>query len=69
MTSQMPARSLSELFMDTALFIFAPHLIISIWDMHAHSECAHVSKMFEDCVCWTLPPISEEHKMDSEIMV
>jgi hypothetical protein len=69
MTSQAPAVSLSELFMDTAPFILAPRLIISIWDTHAHSECAHVSTTFEDCVCWTLPQISEEHEMDSEIVV
>ncbi|KAJ8586544.1 hypothetical protein M405DRAFT_351508 [Rhizopogon salebrosus TDB-379] len=64
-----PVISLSELFIDTAPFVLAPRLIISIWDTHAHSECAHVSTTFEDCVCWTLRPISEEHEMDFQIMV
>ncbi|OAX32625.1 hypothetical protein K503DRAFT_593199 [Rhizopogon vinicolor AM-OR11-026] len=64
-----PAMSLSELFNDTAPFILAPRLIISIWDTHAHSECAHVSTTFEDCVCWTSPQISEEHEMDFQITV
>ncbi|KAJ8587561.1 hypothetical protein M405DRAFT_934636 [Rhizopogon salebrosus TDB-379] len=64
-----PAFSFSEFFINTVPFILAPRLIISIWDTHAHSECAHVSTTFEDCVCWTLPPISEEHEMGSQIMV
>ncbi|KAJ8584743.1 hypothetical protein M405DRAFT_936427 [Rhizopogon salebrosus TDB-379] len=64
-----PVKSFSELFVSSAPFILAPRLIISIWDTHAHSECAHVSTMFEDCVCWTLPPISEEHEMDSQIII
>ncbi|KAJ8587697.1 hypothetical protein M405DRAFT_290077 [Rhizopogon salebrosus TDB-379] len=64
-----PARSFLELFVSCAPFILAPRLIINIWDTHAHSECAHVSTMFEDCVCWTLPPISEEHEMDSQIII
>jgi len=37
--TQMPVMSLSQLFNDTAPFILAPRLIISIWDTHAHSEC------------------------------
>jgi hypothetical protein len=69
MILQAPVKSFSELFVSSAPFILAPRLIISIWDTHAHSECAHVSTMFEDCVCWTLPPISEEHEMDSQIII
>ncbi|OJA09317.1 hypothetical protein AZE42_07475 [Rhizopogon vesiculosus] len=61
--------SLSELFMDTIPFILAPRFIISIWDKHAHEECAQISTMFEDCVCWTSPPTSEGKEMDSPITV
>ncbi|KAJ8583418.1 hypothetical protein M405DRAFT_884843 [Rhizopogon salebrosus TDB-379] len=64
-----PALSLSEFFINTAPFILAPRLIISIWDTHAHSECVYLSSKFEDCVCWTLPLISEGHEMVSQIMV
>ncbi|KAG1735903.1 uncharacterized protein EDB91DRAFT_543961 [Suillus paluster] len=55
-----PAMSLAELFNDTAPFIFAPRLIISIWDTHANDKCVHVSTTFADCVCWTSPP---QHEM------
>ncbi|KAG1739046.1 hypothetical protein EDB19DRAFT_871827 [Suillus lakei] len=51
--------SLAELFNDTAPFVFAPRLIISIWDTHANENCVHVSTTFEDCVCWTSPPQRE----------
>ncbi|KAG2043603.1 hypothetical protein BDR03DRAFT_941826 [Suillus americanus] len=51
------------LFNDTAPFILVPRLIISIWETHANDNCIHVSTTFEDCVCWTLPPM-EEHEMD-----
>ncbi|KAG0698201.1 hypothetical protein DFH29DRAFT_112558 [Suillus ampliporus] len=54
-----PAMSLSELFNNAAPFIFAPRLIISIWDTHANAECVHVSTTFADCVCWTSP----QHEM------
>ncbi|KAG1857399.1 hypothetical protein DFJ58DRAFT_745113 [Suillus subalutaceus] len=65
-----PAMSLSELFNDTAPFILAPRLIISIWDTHAQDNCAEVSKPFEDCVCWTSPPRfdSEQQEMDSVVV-
>ncbi|KAG2033845.1 hypothetical protein BDR03DRAFT_966682 [Suillus americanus] len=62
-----PAMSLSELFNDTAPFILAPRLIISIWDTHAQDNCAEASKPFEDCVCWTSPPRFEQHDMDSVV--
>ncbi|KAG1812773.1 uncharacterized protein BJ212DRAFT_1578527 [Suillus subaureus] len=60
--------SLSELFNDTAPFILAPRLIISIWDTHAQDDCVEVSKLFEDCTCWTFPPGSEQHEMDSVVV-
>ena len=65
--AQTPAMSLAQLFSDTAPFILAPRLIISIWDSHAHNECVHVSTTFADCVCWTSPPEFEQHEMDSRV--
>ncbi|KAG0697926.1 hypothetical protein DFH29DRAFT_126573 [Suillus ampliporus] len=62
-----PAMSLAELFNDTAPFVLAPRLIISIWDTHAHDQCVHVSTAFADCVCWTSPPRFEQHEMDSVV--
>ncbi|KAG1812798.1 uncharacterized protein BJ212DRAFT_432703 [Suillus subaureus] len=62
------AMSLSELFNDTAPFILAPRLIISIWDTHAQDDCVEVSKLFEDCTCWTSPSRSERHEMDSVVV-
>ncbi|KAG1774122.1 hypothetical protein EV702DRAFT_546983 [Suillus placidus] len=56
--------SLSEGFINTAPFIIAPRLIISIWNTHANDECVHVSTTFEDCICWTLPSTLEQHEMD-----
>ncbi|KAG1795112.1 uncharacterized protein HD556DRAFT_392955 [Suillus plorans] len=56
--------SLSEGFINTAPFIIAPRLIISIWDTHANEERTHNSATFEDCICWTLPSTCEEHEMD-----
>lgn len=56
--------SLSEGFINSAPFIIAPRLVISIWDTHANEACEHVSTAFEDCICWTLPPTFEEHEMD-----
>lgn len=53
------------LFNATAPFIIVPRLIISIWETHANDNCVHVSTTFEDCVCWTSPPILEQHEMDS----
>ncbi|KAG0700768.1 hypothetical protein DFH29DRAFT_604737 [Suillus ampliporus] len=61
----MPVLSLVVMFNDTAPFIIAPRLIISIWDTHASDQCVHVSTTFADCVCWTSPPTCEEHEMDS----
>ncbi|KAG1834132.1 hypothetical protein EV424DRAFT_753369 [Suillus variegatus] len=55
--------SLSEGFINTAPFIIAPRLIISIWDTHANEERTHNSATFEDCICWTLPSTCEEHEM------
>ncbi|KAG1718414.1 hypothetical protein EDB19DRAFT_915805 [Suillus lakei] len=55
--------SLSEEFIDTVPFIMAPRLIISIWGTHVDDECVHISTMFEDCICWTLPPTFEQHEM------
>ncbi|KAG2754932.1 hypothetical protein P692DRAFT_20900141 [Suillus brevipes Sb2] len=63
-----PAMSLSELFNDTAPFILAPRLIISIWDTHAQDNCMEVSTTFEDCVCWTSPLRFEQHEMDSVVV-
>jgi len=60
----MPVMRLSELFNDTAPFILAPRLIISIWDTHAHDKCAHVSTTFADCVCWTSPPTSDSEEQE-----
>ncbi|KAG2144329.1 hypothetical protein DEU56DRAFT_791271 [Suillus clintonianus] len=54
-----PVMSFAELFNDTAPFIFAPRLIISIWDTHANENCVQVSTAFEDCVCWTSHPQHE----------
>ncbi|KAG2140710.1 hypothetical protein BD769DRAFT_116367 [Suillus cothurnatus] len=54
---------LVQLFNGTALFIIVPRLIISIWDTHVDENCVHVSTTFEDCVCWTLPPL-EQYEMD-----
>ncbi|KAG1747975.1 uncharacterized protein EDB91DRAFT_1115791 [Suillus paluster] len=59
--------SLTELFNDTAPFILAPRLIISIWDTHAHDNCVHVSTTFADCACWTPPPNVEQNEMDSAV--
>ncbi|KAG1734037.1 uncharacterized protein EDB91DRAFT_619767 [Suillus paluster] len=59
------AMSLSQMFIDTAPFIIAPRLIISIWDMHVDEECVRISTAFADCVCWTSPPPFEQHEMDS----
>ncbi|KAG1735894.1 uncharacterized protein EDB91DRAFT_1337523 [Suillus paluster] len=60
----MPVLSLIVLFNDTAPFIIAPRLIISIWDTHANDNCIHVSTTFADCVCWTSPPRFDEQEMD-----
>lgn len=59
------AMDFSEFFSDTAPFILAPRLIISIWDTHAQDDCVHVSTTFEDCVCWTSPPNFEQDEIDS----
>ncbi|KAG2069802.1 hypothetical protein BDR04DRAFT_1156307 [Suillus decipiens] len=48
------------LFKDTAPLIIVPRFIISIWDTHANDNCVRVSTTFEDCVCWTSPPKSEQ---------
>ncbi|KAG1837120.1 hypothetical protein DFJ58DRAFT_816873 [Suillus subalutaceus] len=61
------AMTLSETFINTAPFILAPRLIISIWDTHARDDCIHVSTMFEDCLCWTSPPRLEQHEMDAVV--
>ncbi|KAG1734066.1 uncharacterized protein EDB91DRAFT_1084210 [Suillus paluster] len=55
-----PAMSLSETFINTAPFIIAPRLIISIWDMHANEECSNIisTAAFADCMF-------DEHEMDS----
>ncbi|OAX36548.1 hypothetical protein K503DRAFT_784286 [Rhizopogon vinicolor AM-OR11-026] len=58
--------TLLELFMDIAPFIIAPRLIISIWDMHAHDNCVHVSKTFADCICWTSLSTSKEDETGSQ---
>ncbi|KAG1860490.1 hypothetical protein C8R48DRAFT_246792 [Suillus tomentosus] len=63
-----PAMSLSELFNDTAPFILAPRLIISIWDTHAKDDCVEVSTTFEDCVCLTSPLRFEQHEMVSIVV-
>ncbi|KAG1808811.1 hypothetical protein EV424DRAFT_192189 [Suillus variegatus] len=63
-----PAMCISEFFNDTAPFILAPRLIISIWDTHAHDDCVEVSTTFEDCVCWTSPLRFEQHEMDSVVV-
>jgi hypothetical protein len=55
------------LFNDTAPFILVPRLIISIWETHATDSCVHVSTTFEDCVCWTSPPVLEQHEMDPSV--
>ncbi|KAG1737233.1 hypothetical protein EDB19DRAFT_2040083 [Suillus lakei] len=57
--------SLVLLFNGTAPFIIVPRLIISIWETHANDNCVRVSTTFEDCVCWTSPPTSEQHEMVS----
>ncbi|KAG2137617.1 uncharacterized protein EDB93DRAFT_761159 [Suillus bovinus] len=56
--------SLSEGFINSAPFIIAPRLIISIWDTHASEECTYNSTVFEDCMCWTWPTTHEQHEMD-----
>ncbi|KAG2103068.1 uncharacterized protein F5147DRAFT_838607 [Suillus discolor] len=53
------------MFNDTAPFIIVPRLIISIWEAHANDNCVHVSTTFQDCLCWTSPPMLEEHELDS----
>ncbi|KAG2121038.1 uncharacterized protein F5147DRAFT_766902 [Suillus discolor] len=53
------------LFKDTAPLIIVPRLIISIWDTHANEDCVHISTMFEDCVCLSLPPELEQPEVDS----
>ncbi|KAG2358512.1 hypothetical protein BDR07DRAFT_1417366 [Suillus spraguei] len=58
------ATSLAEGFINTAPFIAAPRLIIDIWESHSDRDCTHISTSFEDCICWTLPPASEEYEMD-----
>ncbi|KAG2139626.1 uncharacterized protein EDB93DRAFT_700108 [Suillus bovinus] len=58
------AINLMFVFYDTAPYIIVPRLIISIWETHAKDNCVHVSTTFEDCVCWTSPPILEQHEMD-----
>ncbi|OJA10069.1 hypothetical protein AZE42_10563 [Rhizopogon vesiculosus] len=45
--------SLLTLFTDIVPFIIAPHLIISIWDMHAHDNCSEVCNMTS-----SVPPAS-----------
>ncbi|OAX31812.1 hypothetical protein K503DRAFT_870475 [Rhizopogon vinicolor AM-OR11-026] len=62
-----PVANLAELFNSTAPFILAPRLIISIWNTHAHDECENVSTTFDDCVCWTSPPTSEEYEVEYEM--
>lgn len=62
------AMYLSEFFSDTAPFILAPRLIISIWDTHAKDTCVEVSATFEDCVCLTSPPRFEQHAMDTIVV-
>ncbi|KAG1735863.1 uncharacterized protein EDB91DRAFT_541752 [Suillus paluster] len=56
------ASSLLFLFNDTAPFIIAPRLFISIWDTHANSSCTRVSRTFADCECLTT---ADEYEMDS----
>ncbi|KAG1843292.1 hypothetical protein DFJ58DRAFT_804802 [Suillus subalutaceus] len=63
----MVVMSLVQLFNGTAPFIIVPRLIISIWDMHADNNCVHVGTTFEDCACWTLPPMLEQYEMDSRV--
>ncbi|KAG1801498.1 uncharacterized protein HD556DRAFT_1337907 [Suillus plorans] len=53
------------LFKDTAPLIIVPRLIISIWDTHANEDCAQISTMFENCVCWTPPTELEQPEVDS----
>ncbi|KAG1735893.1 uncharacterized protein EDB91DRAFT_1337522 [Suillus paluster] len=60
----MAVFNLVLLFNDTAPFIIAPRLIISIWDTHANDSCVHVSTTFADCACLTLPPMFDEQEMD-----
>ncbi|KAG2356589.1 hypothetical protein BDR07DRAFT_1463956 [Suillus spraguei] len=54
------ALNLVLLFKDTAPLIIVPRFIISIWETHANANCVRVSTTFEDCVCWTSPPKSEQ---------
>ncbi|KAG1774167.1 hypothetical protein EV702DRAFT_549423 [Suillus placidus] len=61
----MVVMNLVQLFNGTAPFIILPRLIISIWNTHANNNCVHASTIFEDCICWTQPPILEQHEMDS----
>ncbi|KAG1735892.1 uncharacterized protein EDB91DRAFT_543296 [Suillus paluster] len=60
----MAVLNLVLMFNNSAPFIIAPRLIISIWDTHANDICVHVSTTFADCVCWTSPPRFGEHEMD-----
>ncbi|KAG2359617.1 hypothetical protein BDR07DRAFT_201875 [Suillus spraguei] len=60
----MVATYLVQLFNGTAPFIIVPRLIISMLDTHANDNCVHVSKTFEDCVCWTSPPTLEQYEMN-----
>ncbi|KAG2153151.1 hypothetical protein DEU56DRAFT_470314 [Suillus clintonianus] len=39
--------------------------VASIWDTHANESCVHVSTTFEDCVCWTSPPVFDQHETGS----
>ncbi|OAX35189.1 hypothetical protein K503DRAFT_785251 [Rhizopogon vinicolor AM-OR11-026] len=59
----MPVMSLSQLFNDTAPFILAPRLIISIWDTHAHDTCVHVSTTFADCSKSSLKSRKNVHEL------
>ncbi|KAG1734097.1 uncharacterized protein EDB91DRAFT_1084234 [Suillus paluster] len=52
------------LFADSAPYIIAPRLMISIWDTHANDSCVHVSTAFADCVCWAPSLRFDEHEMD-----
>ncbi|KAG1853359.1 hypothetical protein F4604DRAFT_1686358 [Suillus subluteus] len=65
--AQTVAINLVPLFNDTAPFIVAPCLIISIWDTHANDNCVNVSATLEDCVGWTSPARLEQHKMDPSV--
>jgi len=58
---------LVQLFNGTAPFIIVPRVIISIWETHASDTCVHVSTTFEDCICWTSPPMWEQCEMDPRV--